>query len=119
MTIDTYGLSEEQYTEFFEDNMRFACKLYLQAVNIATAEHIANVDFKTLRDLYEESVYATNDDCRKYQKKNDPDAIKENDLYDLHPTREDMMKEIQSVNAKVEALTNCFSNLISAVEKTS
>jgi hypothetical protein len=122
MTIDTYGLSEEQYTEFFEDNMRLACKLYLQACNIATAENIGNVDFKTLRELYSESLYATNDDCRQYQKEHDPEIVsrQQEDLFIYNsPSREEMMEGIRSLNAKVEVLSDYISNLTNAIEKIS
>mgnify|MGYP003348745002 CR=1 FL=1 len=121
MTIDTYNLSEEQYTEFFHDNVRLAAKLYLDAVNITVAEGIGNVDFKTLREIYNDAIYATNDDCRRYQKEHNPEVIKNNDLFDLGPTRVEMMEEIKAINAKVDEL-NKFMNqfvdtLILAIEK--
>jgi hypothetical protein len=112
MSIDTYGLSSEQYTEFFHKNLRFAAKLYLDTCNILTAEEVGNVDFKTVLDMYQEAVYTTNDDCRRYQKSNNPEALKDGDLYNISPTREEIMEEVQSVNAKVEALTDYISNLV-------
>lgn len=112
MSIDTYGLSTEQYQEFFEDNVRFAAELYLQTCNILAAKNVGSVDFKTVLDMYQEAVYTTNDDCRRYQKANNPDAIKDSDLFGLGPTREELMEEIQSVNAKVEALTDYLSELV-------
>jgi hypothetical protein len=112
MSIDTYGLSSEQYEEFFEDNVRFAAKLYLLSCNILSAEGVGNVDFKTALDMYQEAVYTTNDDCRRYQKVNNPEAIKDNDLFGLGPTREELMEEIQSVNAKVEALVDYIARLV-------
>ena len=98
MTIDTYNLSEEQYTKFFHDNVRLAAKLYLDAVNITVAEGIGNVDFKTLREIYNDAIYATNDDCRRYQKEHNPEVIKDNDLFDLGPTRVEMMEEIKDAD---------------------
>jgi hypothetical protein len=114
MSIDSYGLSSEQYTEFFHKNVRFAAKLYLDTCNILTGEGVGNVDFKTVLDMYQEAVYTSNDDCRRYQKSNNPDALKEamGDIYGLGPTREELMEEIQSVNAKIEALTDYISNLV-------
>ena len=121
MTIDTYSLSEEQYTEFFHDNVRLAAKLYLDAVNITVAEGIGNVDFKTLHEIYNDAIYSTNDDCRRYQKEHNPEVIKDNDLFDLGPTRVEMMEEIKAINAKVDEL-NKFMNqfvdtLILAIKK--
>jgi len=112
MSIDTYGLSTEQYEKFFEDNVRFAARLYLLSCNILSSEGVGNVDFKTALDMYQEAVYATNDDCRRYQKVNNPEAIKDNDIFGLTPSREELMEEIQSVNAKVEALVDYIGKLV-------
>jgi hypothetical protein len=80
MSIDTYGLPSEQYEEFFEDNVAFSAKLYVKSCQILKDNGAGAIDFKTTLDLYQEAVYQTNDDCRRYQKANNPDAIKENDL---------------------------------------
>ena len=114
MSIDTYGLSSEQYTEFFHKNLRFAAKLYLDTCNILTAEGVGNVDFKTVLDMYQEAVYTANEDCRRYQKSNNPDVLKEvtADLYGISPSREELMDEIQSLSAKVESLVDYIGNLV-------
>lgn len=112
MSIDTYGLSTEQYQEFFEDNVRFAAELYLQTRNILSTKNVGSVDFKTVLNMYQEAVYQTNDDCRRYQKVNNPEAIKDTDLLGLYPSREELLAEIQSVNAKVEALTDYLAELV-------
>jgi len=112
MSIDSYGLSSEQYTEFFRKNVRFAAKLYLDTCNILTGEGVGNVDFKTVLDMYQEAVYTTNDDCRRYQKSNNPEAVKDTEIYGLGPTREELREEIQSVNATVESLVDYISNLV-------
>ena len=109
MSIETYGLSSEQYAEFFENNLRTAVALYLQTFNALIS---VNVDLKTIFRLYQETVYGTNDDCRRYQKANNPEAIKDNDLFGLTPSREELMEEIQSVNAKVDALVDYLSRLV-------
>ena len=114
MTIDTYGLTADQYEEFFDKNIRLATKLYLRANSIVVEEGAAHADFKTLLDLYQEAVYATNDDCRRYQKSNNPEALKEAtvEIFGITPTREELMAEVQSVNAKVEALTDYVAKLV-------
>ena len=117
MSIDTYGLSSEQYQEFFEDNIRFAAELYLQTCNILTTKGVGSVDFKTVLDMYQEAVYSTNDDCRRYQKVNNPEAIKDNDLFGLTPSREELMEEIQAVNVKVEALVDYIARLVETTTK--
>jgi hypothetical protein len=119
MSIDTYGLPSEQYDEFFEDNIRFAAQLYLKTCNILSAEGAGSVDFKTILDMYQEAVYATNDDCRRYQKANNPEALKEAtvEIFGITPTREELMAEVQSVNAKVEALTDYIGQFITIATK--
>jgi hypothetical protein len=117
MSIDTYGLSAEQYQEFFEDNVRFAAELYLQTCNILTAKGVGSVDFKTVLDMYQEAVYQTNDDCRRYQKVNNPEVIKETDLLGIYPSREEMMQEIQSVKAKVDGLADYLNQFITITTK--
>lgn len=117
MSIDTYGLPTEQYVKFFKDNVRFAARLYLDTCNILSAEGVGNVDFKTALEIFNDSVYATNDDCRRYQKANNPEAIKDNDIFGLTPSREELMEEIKSVNAKVEALTDYLSELVKVTTK--
>ena len=118
MSIDTYGLPSDQYAKFFQDNVRFAARLYLDTCNILSAEGVGNVDFKTVSNMYQEAVYATNDDCRRYQKTNNPDALKDNDPYAiLTPSREELMVEIQAVNAKVETLTNYVTELVKVTTK--
>lgn len=112
MSTDTYGLSTEQYQEFFENNIKFSAKLFQRAHSIMNDAGLGYLDLKTCLDLYQEAVYSANDDCRRYQKANNPEAIKDNDLYGLVPSREELMEEIQSVNAKVEALTDYISKLL-------
>lgn len=113
MSIDNYGLGNEQYKEFFKENLCFSAELYLETCRILNKAGAGALDFKTILDLYQEAVYATNDDCRRYQKANNPDALKDNDPYAiLTPSREELMQEIQSVNAKVEALTDYLSELV-------
>jgi hypothetical protein len=117
MSIDTYGLSSEQYEEFFEDNVEFAAKLYVKACQILKNKGAGAIDFKTTLDLYQEAIYGTNEDCRRYQKINNPEAIKDNDIFGLSPSREELMEEIKSVNAKVEALNDYVAELVAVTTK--
>jgi len=114
MSIDTYGLTNEQYTAFFEKNVEFAAKLYLKTCNILNEEGAGHIDFKTILDMYQEAMYTTNDDCRRYQKSNNPEALKEAtvEIFGITPTREELMAEVQSVNVKVEALTDYVAKLV-------
>jgi len=117
MSIDTYGLPSEQYEEFFEDNIRFTAKLYKRAHAILDEEDLGYLELKATHELFTDAVYAANDDCRRYQKANNPEALKDNDIFGLTPSREELMEEIQSVNAKVEALTDYLSELVKVTTK--
>lgn len=119
MSIDSYGLSSEQYTEFFHKNVRTAAKLYLDTCNIMSAEGVGNADFKTVLDMYQEAVYTTNDDCRRYQKSNNPEALKDNDVYTIAPSHQEIINMIETLvtytealDAKLEALTQYVNNLV-------
>lgn len=112
MSIDTYGLPSEQYKEFFVSNVKLAAQLYLDTCNILTAEGVGNMDFKTIKEIYTSSIYSTNDDCRRYQKANNPEAIKESELFALSPSREELLEEIKSTNAKVDGLTDYIADLV-------
>ncbi len=115
MAIDTYGLPAEQYEEFFEDNVRFAAELYLQTCNILTTKGVGNVDFKTVLDMFQECTYQTNDDCRRYQKANNPEAVKDDVLFELSPSRQELLERVESLHAKIEALTDYIGKLTEIV----
>lgn len=118
MSIDTYGLSSEQYEEFFENNVKFAGQLYYKTHTVLKETGAAALlDYKTLLDLYQEATYQTNDDCRRYQKTNNPEAIKDTDLLGIYPSREELLEEIKSVSAKVEALTDYVTELVKVTTK--
>ena len=55
--------------------------------------------------MYQDTVYATNDDCRRYQKGNNPDALKELDAYVLSPSYQEILEQIDLINSKLELLT--------------
>jgi hypothetical protein len=112
MSIDTYGLPSEQYEEFFDDNIQFAAQLYVRACKSLKDNGADSLDYKTILDLYQEAVYATNDDCRRYQKINNPEALVESDLFGLYPSREELLSEIQAVNVKVEALIDYLAESV-------
>ena len=104
MSIDSYGLSSEQYEEFFEKSIRFAAKLYLKTCHILNEEGAGHVDFKTILDMYQEAVYSANDDCRRYQKSNNPDVLKELDSYGLFPSQLEIIEQINGLTKYIEGL---------------
>ena len=115
MSIDTYGLPSEQYEEFFEDNVAFSAKLYVKACQILKDNGAGAIDFKTTLDLYQEAVYQTNDDCRRYQKVNNPEAIKDNDLFGSSPSREELMARDPSCQRQGRSTADYIGQFITIV----
>jgi FKBP-type peptidyl-prolyl cis-trans isomerase (trigger factor) len=75
MTLDTYGLPEEEYLTIFEKKAEFACKALRIVERVATDYNI-KMEPKLFWDLYQEIGYATDDACRIKQKREDPKHLK-------------------------------------------
>ena len=111
MTLDTYGLPEEEYLAIFEKKAEFACKA-LQIVErvafdykIKGAQSAMGMEPKLFWDLYQEIGYATDDACRVKQKKEDPEALeKRGYTSSTYPTTGAVFTEVQ----KLEKLMNTF-----------
>jgi hypothetical protein len=114
MSIETYGLPEDQYLELFKKKSLFTLK-----VLAALADVCKSIDFdinsfsdKFLWDLFQDIVYTTDEGARLVQKELDPEEVKKRQFESmLIPTRDELMEEIKSVNAKVEALTDYLAQL--------
>jgi hypothetical protein len=114
MSIETYGLPEEQYLELFKKKSLFTLK-----VLAALADVCKSIDFdinsfsdKFLWDLFQDIIYTTDEGARLVQKELDPEEVKKRQFESmLIPTRDELMEEIKSVNAKVEALTDYLAQL--------
>ena len=74
---------------------------------------------KFIWDVLQEAGYGADDACRVQQREDDPEEIKRRS-YDpmVLPTREDMMAEIQSLNAKMEAITDYLASLVKLKDET-
>jgi len=104
MTLDTYGLPEEEYLAIFEKKAEFACKA-LHAVAKVASDYNIKLHSKLFWDLYQEIGYATDDACRVKQKKEDPEALEERSYSSsTYPTTGAVFTEIQ----KLEKLMNTF-----------
>lgn len=102
MTLDTYGLPEEEYLAIFEKKAKFACKAIRIAARVADSYNI-KLEPKLWWDLYQEIGYATDDACRVKQKKEDPEALEErNYTSTTYPTTGAVFTEVQ----KLEKLMN-------------
>ena len=104
MTLDTYGLPEDEYLAIFEEKAEFACKALLTVQRVADSYNI-RLDPKLFWDLYQEIGYATDDACRVKQKKEDPQALEERSYTStIYPTTSAVFTEVQ----KLEKLMNTF-----------
>ena len=104
MTLDTHGLSNDEYLTIFEENAAFACEALLTVQRVADSYNI-RLDPKLFWDLYQEIGYATDDACRIKQKKEDPQALEERSYTSTtYPTTGAVFTEVQ----KLEKLMNTF-----------
>jgi hypothetical protein len=104
MTLDTYGLPEDEYLVIFEEKAKFACRAIKITARVADSYNI-KLEPKLWWDLYQEIGYATDDACRVKQKKEDPKALEERSYTSTaHPTTGAVFTEIQ----KLEKLMNTF-----------
>ena len=119
MAFDTYGIPEEDYLVIFEKKAEFAMKALLLLLNTAFIHNIklSELGEKFTWDLFSELAYETDEEARLIQKERNPEQVKRR-MYDtIVVSRDEMMEEIKSVNAKTEALTDYISNLINAMNK--
>jgi hypothetical protein len=108
MTLDTYGLSEEEYLTIFEQKAEFACKTIRLTGRVATDYNI-KMGPKMFWDLYQEIGYAADDACRIKQKKEDPQAVEERSYTSTtYPTTGAVFTEVQ----KLEKVMNTEQNWV-------
>ena len=105
MKLDSCGLPEDQFIEIFKAKAQFLGKL-LVAFH-PSAKSI--MDEKIAWDMFQECVYAAEQEARKIV---DPDGKDDPFSPTMFISRESLMTEIQSVNAKVEALVDHIATLI-------
>jgi hypothetical protein len=107
MKLDSCGLPEDQFIEIFQKKAQFLGKL-LTTFHPGTQ---TIMDEKIAWEMFQECVYAAEAEARDIvdpESKDDPFGPK------MFISREDMMLEIKSVNAKVESLTDYISILLKA-----
>lgn len=120
MSFDTYGLPEEKFLEYFSKQTRLILRSLKELDRVAAEEDVILDPFgsKFIWDVLQEAAYGADDACRVQQREDDPEEIKRRS-YDpmVLPTREDMMAEIQSLNAKMEAITDYLAFLVKLEEE--
>jgi len=107
MKLDSCGLPEDQFIEIFQKKAQFLGKL-LTTFHPGTQ---TIMDEKIAWEMFQECVYAAEAEARDIV---DPEGKDYPFGPEMFISREDMMLEIKSVNAKVEALTDYISILLKA-----
>lgn len=111
MTLDTYGLPEDEYLTIFEEKAAFACKALLTVQRVADSYNI-RLDPKLFWDLYQEIGYATDDACRVKQKKEDPQAIEERShMSTTYPTTGAVFTEVEKLKLQVDNVLKLMSTM--------
>lgn len=121
MTIETYGISSDRYRELFVHQYPLLLELYQLFENNLKAKYHFDAScippHKTRWELFNAALYVTNDEARKVQKRENPKALKEESWEFISPSREELLDEIKSLHAKVEALTDYLANLVSTIKE--
>jgi hypothetical protein len=117
MTIDAYGLPFEQYEDFFSSNASNLIETYvsthkyfidmIEEMYGKTASYVP-VDSPVFLELFNGIVYETNDECRRYQKKNNPEAMEDVRLSRSLFGDDDLLDQIKEVNQKIDDLLAVF-----------
>ena len=120
MSLDNYGLEFDCYKKLFvEEAARLLC-LYFEfdrSIN-ETSEKLgcSKPSEKTKYDLFNDVLYATNDDARKLQRKEDPDRFKEETIEFVSPTRTELKEKMDSLSSQIEELT-CYVGHLATITK--
>ena len=117
MTIDAYGLPFEQYEDFFSSNASNLIETYvsthkyfidmIEEMYGKTASYVP-VDSPVFLELFNGIVYETNDECRRYQKKNNPEAMEDVRLSRSLFVDDNLLNQIKEVNQKIDDLLAVF-----------
>ena len=111
MTLDTYGLPEDEYLAIFEKKAEFACRALGIVERIAFRYNI-KMEPKLFWDLYQEIGYATDDACRVKQKKEDPQALEERSYTStIYPTTGAVFTEVEKLKIQVDNILKLMSTM--------
>ena len=117
MTIDAYGLPFEQYEDLFSSNASNLIETYISThkyfIDVIeemygkSASYIP-VDSPVFLELFNGIVYETNDECRRYQKKNNPEVVQDINVGRSLFGDDDLLDQIKEVNQKLDDLLAVF-----------
>ena len=104
MTLNTYGLPEEEYLAVFEEKAEFACRAMKITARVADKYNI-RMGPKMFWDLYQDIGYATDDACRVKQKQEDPEALEaRSHSSNIYPTTAAVFTEVQKLEQLIQSV---------------
>ncbi len=113
--MSKYGTTPEQYKEIFAKKAKEQIELFQEFERVChdAGINLQHFTHKFIWDFFQDVTYDADDEARELQKKTDPAGYAASDFGSLvSPSREEMMNEIKSSNAKLEALTDYLSKLL-------
>ena len=111
MTLDTYGLSEEEYLAIFEKKAEFACKAMRLAGRVADSYNI-KLEPKLWWDMYQEIGYAADDACRMKQKQQDPEALEARSYSSsTYPTTGAVFTNVEKLQKQVDGMLKIMQTM--------
>ncbi len=115
MSINTYGMNDEQYLELFRKQSQFFfCTMREMIIGgIEEKVDLNNWPHEVIWKMYESIQYDVTEEARMIQKKEDPEGYKEN-VYEplLMPSHVELSEEIAVVSIKLDALTDYLAELL-------
>lgn len=108
MTLKTYGLSNEEFATIVRSKAKQAFDLFsiFKSAGIASGFAPAAMDAKMTFDLFNEVLYAAEDEARDQQRKRNPEraADLDDDLFS-YPSHQEIIRQIQELKAELKAQT--------------
>jgi hypothetical protein len=101
MSISSYGLSESDFTELFKEKAAYTLELLQIFRGVAFSKKINLDDYtdKFVWDVFQDSIYTTEEAARKLQKERDPEAAKLDAIEFVSPSREEILAEVKEIKA--------------------
>lgn len=105
MTLDTYGMPEEQFLELFQERAQFHLRA-MRMLIVASLEEKVDITgwpHDVIWKMFEAIAYDASDEARVMQKKVDPETVKERS-YDpvFYPSNNEILDELKRIKALID-----------------
>lgn len=114
MLINTCGIDESQYLKLFQNKSQLLFRT-MRALIVGALEEKVTLEtwpHDIIWKMYEAVAYDVTDELRQLQRKADPEKYKESFGDSLFIGDEVILEKVESINAKVEALTDYLAELL-------